>query len=394
VDRRRPWLLRSTIAGLAVLGWLAALPALAAGAAPVPATVLPAAWILVDADRGMVVDAGNPHQPLLVASAAKLMTALLAVERIPAGSTVLVDAVAASRPASRIGMSNGERWDRDQALLALLIVSANDAAYALGTAAAGSLAGYAQAATDEGRRLGLVDSTWLDPAGLDGPDGVGGGNHVSAFDLAILARAVLADPVLAPMVNLREAKFLGPNGQLHVLRQHNQLVGRYPGAVGVKTGYTSRAGYVLVAAATRDGRSLVAVTIGGNDLYNPATRLLDQGFATPASTQPTGEHLPPVHAEAAVDPASFAPAPAVSLDPAPSVAPPAAVTGTVDTTRSWPSVPGRLGASIGLTLGAAPLLAFGAKARTRRRLHRTGGLAVHLPTAAVVADEARSVAVH
>ncbi|HEY2330558.1 MAG TPA: hypothetical protein VGH94_01435 [Acidimicrobiales bacterium] len=252
----------------------------------------PKAWILVDADRGVVLNAYNAHEPLPVASAAKLMTALLAVHRLGADAPIPVDFLAASRPPSRIGMKAGERWTRQEALEAALIVSANDAAYALGTAAAGSLEAYGAAAAAEGRSLGLRDSTWVDPAGLDGGDGIGAGNHVSAFDLAILARAVLADPLLSTIVDQQLAEFVGPDGTKHTLHQHNKLLDSYPGAIGVKTGYTSNAGEVLVAAARRDGRTLIAVTIGGSDAYGPSTFLLDAGFASPPTPTATGERLP------------------------------------------------------------------------------------------------------
>ncbi len=189
-------------------------------------------------------------------------------------------------------MKPGEIWTRQEALEAALIVSANDAAYALGTAAAGSLEAFGAAAAAEGRSLGLRDSTWVDPAGLDGGDGIGAGNHVSAYDLAILARAVLADPLLSSIVDQQVAEFVGPDGTKHTLHQHNKLLDSYPGAIGVKTGYTSNAGEVLVAAARRDGRTLIAVTIGGSDAYGPSTFLLDAGFETLATSRGTGERLP------------------------------------------------------------------------------------------------------
>ncbi len=220
----------------------------------------PKAWILVDADRGVVLAADNPHEPLPVASAAKLMTTL--PRRSPPRSRHRHPRRRHGRrpdAARRIGMKVGEIWPRQEALEAALIVSANDAAYALGTAAAGSLADFGAAAAAEGRSLGLRDSTWVDPAGLDGADGFGAGNHVSAFDLAILAsRAVLADPLLSSIVDEQLVQFVGPDGTPHTLHQHNKLLDTYPGAIGVKTGFTTNAGEVLVAAARRDGRTLIA----------------------------------------------------------------------------------------------------------------------------------------
>jgi D-alanyl-D-alanine carboxypeptidase (penicillin-binding protein 5/6) len=346
---------------------LSGAPALAA-APPVP----PKAWILVDADRGLVLDASQPHQALPVASAAKLMTALLAVDRLPADAGIPVDAVAAGRPASRIGMKAGEIWHRQEALEAMLVVSANDAAYAVGTAASGSLEGYGAAAAVEGRRLGLRDSVWADPAGLDGKDGLGGGNQVSAFDLAVIARAVLADPVLSSIVAQQVVTFVGPDGQKHTLRQHNKLLATYPGAVGLKTGYTSNAGQVLVAAATRGGRTLIAVTIGGTDEYGPSTRLLDAGFAGGPGAPGTGEVLPPVPAEI------------TTVAVAAAAAPAPAVRSSTDASGSWPA---RLVAGLVVTTGASGLLGLQSKtarrrSRSRRRRRASGGTWPRRPTSA------------
>jgi D-alanyl-D-alanine carboxypeptidase (penicillin-binding protein 5/6) len=351
----------SIVAGLAVtviaVSLTIVLPTYPAFGAATPTTIAPKAWILVDADRGIVLDASHQHDPLPVASAAKLMTALLAVGRLPADATVLVDAAAASRPPSKIGMKVGERWSRDQALRSALIVSANDAAYALGTAAAGSLEAFAQVAADEGRRLGLVDSTWRDPAGLDGADGIGGGNLVSAFDLAVLTRALLADPVLAPIVGQRLAQFIGPDGQPHTLHQHNKLLDLYPGAIGVKTGYTTTAGQVLVAAATRNGHTFIAVTIGGTDLYGPASRLLDVGFATQADSQGTGEQLPDVPSRRSLTLASNAPNATASI------------AGTAAAAGLWGSWPARLASGFALTAAAVASLWL-----RLRRLHQRNRL--------------------
>jgi D-alanyl-D-alanine carboxypeptidase (penicillin-binding protein 5/6) len=144
-----------------------------------------------------------------------------------------------------------------------------------------------------GARLGLDDGpVLLDPSGLDGPDGVGGGNRVSARDLAIVTRAALGEPRIAAAVRTREYRFTGPDGKRHRLVNHNKLLGSYRGLLGVKTGWTSRAGGCLVTAARRGGRTMIAVVLDSQDIYGPSRRLLDAGFATPVSREPRAGRLP------------------------------------------------------------------------------------------------------
>ena len=134
-----------------------------------------------------------------------------------------------------------------------------------------------------------------DPAGLDGPDGVEGGNLVSARDLAIAGRALLANPALAAIVATTVYHFDGPDNVNHRLTNHNKLfLTTYPGAIGMKTGFTSRAGACLIAAARRDGRTMLAVVLDGANPNQTAKLLLDEGFATQPSAEPTADRLPPV----------------------------------------------------------------------------------------------------
>jgi serine-type D-Ala-D-Ala carboxypeptidase (penicillin-binding protein 5/6) len=286
----------TTTVGAAPAGAQAA-PAVPDGCGPAPATaweVLAAEWILVDADTGGVTACQRHHDPVLPASTVKLMTALTAVERLPPGTLVEISPLAAAQPANRIGLVAGQRWPVEDLLAAALVESANDAAYALAEAAGGSLDGWVAAATDLGRRLGLRDATFGDPAGLNGAEGHLGGSRVSAYDLAVLARAVLARPDLAALVASTQLTITGPDGASHVLTNRNKMLQRYPGAIGVKPGYTVAAGNTLVVAARRDGRTMLVVVLGAQDLYGSATALLDFGFATPVGPPRTGEGLPAV----------------------------------------------------------------------------------------------------
>jgi serine-type D-Ala-D-Ala carboxypeptidase (penicillin-binding protein 5/6) len=300
---RRPspapvWALLCLVA-LIVAGALAA-PATRASAqtAPPPGQPYPAkAWILVDAETGKVLDAFNEHEALPPASTQKIMTALVATERLSRDATFTVGTVAAAQAAMRIGMVAGEQWTLGPALHSLMMVSANDAAYALAEAASGSLEAFAADMNAAAARYGMVDSRFADPAGFDGLEGFNGGSRASAYDLAIAARNFLSIPELAAIVGLREYRFDGPDGKPHVLYNHNKLLARYPGATGLKTGYTSLAGNTFVGTAVRDGRTMIAVVLNSTNMYGVSATLLDKGFATPADAPGLGVTLPPVRAQ-------------------------------------------------------------------------------------------------
>jgi len=287
-------------AALAVV--LVAVPLLAAAtaapAAAAPASPEPAAWIVVDADTGKVLSSKAPHDPVPPASTAKIMTALTAVERLPADALVTISELAAAQPASKMTMLPGEQWPLDQALASLLMVSANDAAYAIAEATSGSLERFADALTSTADRYGMKDSTLSDPAGFDDATSFRGGPRMSAYDIAIATRNALAVPQLAALSALPALDFTDPSGNARNLVNHNKLLpggaAAYAGATGFKTGYTEQAGHTLVATATRDGRTMIAVVLNTYDTYGWAWQLLDQGFATPADDAGTGEKVPGV----------------------------------------------------------------------------------------------------
>ena len=261
-------------------------------AVPAPAhAAAPASWVVVDADTGAVLDEANARTPLPPASLTKVFTALAVVRALPPSSTVTVSTRAAGIPFGWM-MRAGEQWPVDEALTALLLASANDAAMALAEQVSGSAEAFAPTLEATAVALGARDHPVLrDPAGLDGRYGVGGGNLVSAADLAIAARAVMAEPRLASVVGLRERALAGPDGAPRRLANHNKLLSSYPGAVGMKTGYTRRAGHCLIAVARREGRTLVAVVMGAPRVYETAAALLDRGFALPAT--PALDRVPP-----------------------------------------------------------------------------------------------------
>jgi serine-type D-Ala-D-Ala carboxypeptidase (penicillin-binding protein 5/6) len=240
-------------------------------------------WLLMDAKTGKVLVAKNAHNPQLAASTVKLMTALTALRTLGTKATVKVSNNAAGRPPMRIGMDSGEKWRINDALHSMLLVSANDAAYAVAETSGGSLKGFAKQMAATATKLGLKDSTFADPAGFDGADTTLGASKMSAYDLALLGRAVLNSPTLSKITRTVIYDFTGPDGDKHHLVNHNRALNPkldryYDGTVGLKTGYTKAAQGTYVTAATRGNRTLIAVVMGNQDIYTPTAMLLDWGF--------------------------------------------------------------------------------------------------------------------
>ncbi|MBV9412659.1 MAG: D-alanyl-D-alanine carboxypeptidase [Acidimicrobiia bacterium] len=261
----------------------------------------PKAWILVDADTGAVLDQGNAHQPLPPASVTKVLTALIAVEQIQPGADIPITAEAQGMPARNMNMKAGQVFKFEDILHALLMVSANDAAVALADKVSGSRQEFANVMAQTAQRIGMDDNPVLqDPAGLDDEFSNDGGNLISAHDLAIAARNALANDQIRQIAQTQVYKYHGGDNIDHRLLNENLLLKTYPGAIGLKTGYTHKAGHSYIGAATRDGRTMISVVLGATDIYRTSTALLDKGFATPISAEAGLEHLPAVVPSASV----------------------------------------------------------------------------------------------
>jgi D-alanyl-D-alanine carboxypeptidase len=278
----------------AVIAVLVLAGQLLVGSGSAAADDVPRAYMVFNVQTGAILATRNPHEQLYPASTIKLLTALTVLSRLPLASTVTVSPRAASEPAMKMGFPVGAKWTLDEMLHSLLIVSANDAAFAVAERAGGSVEQFAVDAQAEARQLGLVDTTFRDPSGLDGPGAYGGGTLTSAYDMSIVARNALAVPEIASIVNTRHYDFTDPTGQVHHLDNHNiTVLNTYPGATGMKTGFTDRAERTLIASATRNGRSCAAVVLGTFDDKNWAYQLLNQCFAAAPTATGVGM-LPPV----------------------------------------------------------------------------------------------------
>jgi D-alanyl-D-alanine carboxypeptidase (penicillin-binding protein 5/6) len=327
---------RIALVGVLVGSWLLASEVMAAAPAAAEAqSPEPASWIVVDADTGEVIAAHNEHEARRPASTAKIMTALTAVERLPPDATIPVSELADAQPPSDLGISPGEEWPFEAALAAVLLESANDMSYALAEAVgAGDLDAWVEIVNATAERLGMDDSTFNDPSGLDAVgETLGDGPYASAHDIAIATRNAMAVPTLAALAGSLEYEYVWPGTDTPaVMTNHNKMLPGgergYDGVTGFKTGFTEAAGHTFVGTAERDGRSLIVVILDTYDFYGWAAQLFDQGFAT-APGAGTDVTLPDVevepYAERQADLLGFA---AVALGPDdPAASPEALATG-------------------------------------------------------------------
>ena len=270
---RLPWLPCLLVA----LGLLAVWMAPPAAAGPPPPRVEARTAVVMDAATGAVVWQRGAHRPVLVASTTKILTALVAAEAYRPDKVFRVPPAAERVDGTRFGYRTGWLLKRQPLLTTLLLASANDAAETLAAAHPGGRAGFLRAMQAKADALGCTDSTWRDPSGLDAP-----GHRGSAADLAVLGRALLGRPELAKLVGSRVVRYRWPDGHVQFLSNHNHFVGwgRDPGALGIKTGYTTRARSTIVAAQRRGGRTLVAVALGSDRMYDDVRSLLGYGFRT------------------------------------------------------------------------------------------------------------------
>ena len=238
--------------------------------------LLAASAILVDASTGRVLWQLHPHERRHVASTTKIMTALLALRKLAPDDVVTVDPSVPRVPLVREGLRAGERVPAWKLFYSMLLYSGNDDALALAIAAAGDKWSFVREMNAEARLLGLRDTHFSSPSGVVDAD-----NYSSAWDLAGLTRVALRNARFRQIVRTRiEHVSWAPPTNARIYVNNNLMLTRYRGATGVKTGYTHKSGWCLVASATRGKVSLIAVVLDSGNMYTDATRLLNLGFST------------------------------------------------------------------------------------------------------------------
>jgi D-alanyl-D-alanine carboxypeptidase (penicillin-binding protein 5/6) len=226
------------------------------------------------------------------------MTALLTLSLARPGQVVRVGPEAAGEASagpsfSELGLELGERISVEQLLYALMLQSSNDAAVALGEALSGTAERFVRTMNRRVRALGLTHTKFFSPSGVDDR------GHSTARELATITRLAFRNRLFARIVDTKFHTIPGPSGESRHVENRNALLWLYPGAIGVKTGYTSAAGFCLVAAAARHGRRLLAVVLGdpsGDASFDDAASLLNYGYRgfRRVTLARNGHALPPV----------------------------------------------------------------------------------------------------
>ena len=207
------------------------------------------------------------------ASTTKIMTALIAAERMPLSAKITVTKKAVGVEGSSVYLTEGEVFTLEELLCCTLLESANDAAVAVAIAVGGSIENFAALMNAKCEELGLVDTHFTNPHGLDDDE-----HYTTARELGIIAAAALENEALRKIFSTYKMTDAAPDGGVRLLINHNRLLRSIEGCIGVKTGYTKSNGRCLVSAAERDGLRLIAVTLDDGNDWHDHTMMLEAGF--------------------------------------------------------------------------------------------------------------------
>jgi D-alanyl-D-alanine carboxypeptidase (penicillin-binding protein 5/6) len=256
---------------------------------PAPPPIPAKGYVLADLTSGQVLVAHDAHRRLLTASTMKVLTALTLLPRLEPNIVYTARPADAAVDGSKVGIVPGSTYTVHQLFLGMMLSSGNDAANALANAAGGvpATVGLMQ---EQAVALGALDTTVRDPSGLDAP-----GQRSSAYDLALITRAAMDRPDFRALVATKTAQFpgkivKGKRGKGFQIQNHNELLSHYPGAIGVKTGYTEAAKWTYVGAARRGNHTYVVTELGlSQPGWVPTTKLLNWAFRYGDSASPVGD---------------------------------------------------------------------------------------------------------
>ncbi|WP_409434547.1 D-alanyl-D-alanine carboxypeptidase family protein [Mycobacterium sp. SMC-14] len=279
--------MRKILAAIAALATVFASPAVTVnadaaqpiGSAPVPLGPAPN-WLIADLDSGQVLAEQNGYAVTPPASTIKVLLALVVLDELNLDDTMVATPADTHVECNCVGVKADHSYTARQLLEGLLLVSGNDAANALADMLGGPEAAVAKMNAKAGA-VGATDTHASTPSGLDGPGGPGAS---TPHDLAAIFRAAMANPVFAEITAQPAATFPTDSGDRPIVNM-NELLARYPGAFGGKTGFTDAARKTYVGGAARDGRRLVVAMMygliheGGPTYWDQAAALLDWGFA-------------------------------------------------------------------------------------------------------------------
>ncbi len=230
------------------------------------------AAVMMEADTGQILYAVNPSLKLPMASTTKIMTALITLEQPNLDEEFVVDKTAIRVEGSSMGLKEGDVVTLRALATGMLLVSGNDAANAAAVRIAGSLPAFAQLMNQKAQELGMTNTHFVTPSGLDDKD-----HYSTAEDMAKLAAAALQNEEFISICSSKSIR-LTYGGYTRRLHNSNKMLKLFEGAIGVKTGFTKKSGRCLVSAAERDGIRLIVVTLCDPDDWDDHTNLLNAGF--------------------------------------------------------------------------------------------------------------------
>lgn len=239
-----------------------------------PFGVSSASAIVYEPQRGLILYEKDIHTPRPMASTTKIMTGLLALEQGGLDREITVPAEAVRVEGSALGLKGGDTITMRDLVTGLLLESGNDAANVIAYTLDGSLPAFAERMNARAAEIGMEDTTFVTPSGLDE-----GEHSSSAYDMALLAAEAMNNAEFASICSQKTAVIHLGNPEREVtVRNHNKLLSLYDDAVGIKTGFTKKSGRCLVSAARRDGVMLITVTLNGGDYWNDHISLYEYGF--------------------------------------------------------------------------------------------------------------------
>ena len=247
--------------------------------AKIPANVVPdgisaESAVLIDASSGNVLFRKNADKRMPMASTTKIMTALVAIESCPLDRVVTITRDSVGIEGSSIYLYEGEKLSLENLLYALLLESANDAVTAIAIEVGGSVKGFADMMNARAKALGLKDTSFENPHGLDNEN-----HYTTAYELAVIAAEAMRNENFAKIVSTPKKVIpLDKTEGVRLLVNHNKLLRIYDDAVGIKTGFTKRSGRCLVSAAVKNDVKLIAVTLNAPNDWKDHEAMLDYGF--------------------------------------------------------------------------------------------------------------------
>ncbi|SEU38228.1 D-alanyl-D-alanine carboxypeptidase family protein [Nonomuraea wenchangensis] len=254
-------------------------------------------YVIADVETGQVLAAKDAHGRYLPASTLKTLTALTLIPKLNKNLRIRPSQNACNQEGTAVGLTPKATYRVDDLFKGLMMSSGNDAAMALAEVN-GGLAKTMREMNEEAKRLQANDTVAKTPSGLDKP-----GQSSSAYDLALIARAGLANPDFLRYISTKTANFPAPKGKTYQISNHNKLLWRYQGMIGVKNGWTSKALGSFVGAATRGGHTIVVSVMRHEGYFwEEVGKLMDWGFSVRGKVTPVGQLVDPLPAQAPAAP--------------------------------------------------------------------------------------------